>query len=153
MITPVPKPQPRTRDKVKKIKTAPALHRELWEVFARYIKLRDCLKTTGTKIRGRCVSCGKPHRIEDLQAGHFITRRAKNILYDERNVNAQCENCNGRLKSNPLHYQDAMIRMYGQTLTQWLRAQEHSNYQWKAYQLQALIIEYRLKVQELEVKK
>lgn|SRR3990167_190004 len=151
-MTPAPKPAEKVKKK-RKVKTVPSLHRELWDIFARFIKLRDCLKTTGTKTTGRCISCGRIKDYDDLQAGHFITRRAKSILYHEKNVHAQCENCNGRLKSNPLRYQDAMIKMYGNELVLIFRSQEHSNRQCKKYELEALIVEYQNKVEALEILK
>ena len=150
-MIPAPKPEPKIKKQVK-LQTVNSLHRDLWEVFARYIKLRDCLRTTGTKTMGKCISCGKLHDLEDLQAGHFITRRAMSIRYHEKNVHAQCANCNGRLHGNVLHYADAIVRLYGVSSMELLRAQEHSNRPWKKYELQALIVDYQNKVKSLEGK-
>ena len=147
-MTPSPKPPPKVKRKVK-MRTVPSLHRELWNLFARYIKLRDCLRTTGTKTHGHCVSCGHLKPYEELQAGHFITRRAKSILYHEKNVHAQCIWCNGRKKGAPLEYQDAIIKMYGLFTAQYLRAEKNSNRQWKKFEIEALIQEYTAKVEKL----
>lgn len=144
-----PKPAPKVK-KRKRIETVTSLHRKLWPIFARYIKLRDCLRTTGTKTEGRCITCNKLFPIEALQAGHFITRRAMAIRYHENNVHAQCAGENGFRHGAPLEYQDALAKLYGKDVPALLRSKEHSNYQWKAYELKALIEEYTAKVKKLE---
>ena len=145
----VDKPAPKLK-KRKRIETVTSLHGKLWPIFARYIKLRDCLRTTGTKTEGRCITCNKLFPIEALQAGHFITRRAMSIRYHEKNVHIQDGGCNGFKHGAPLQYQDALVKLYGEFTPALLRAREHSDYQWKAYELKALIEEYTAKVKKLE---
>jgi hypothetical protein len=85
-----------------------------WDAFSRYIRLRDCLKTTGTIDKGRCITCGRIFSFNELQAGHFISGRTNSVLFSERGVNAQCKSCNRFHYGRPLEYQDAMIKMYGE---------------------------------------
>jgi len=56
--------------------------------------LRDCLKTTGTKDWGHCVTCGKLYPYKKLQAGHFTSGRADAVLFEESGIHAQCYRCN-----------------------------------------------------------
>ena len=70
----------------------------LWPVFSKYIRTRDCVKTTGSPLHGRCVTCGKLYPISKLQAGHFIPGRYDAILFDEEQVHAQCYRCNMKLQ-------------------------------------------------------
>ena len=115
--------------------------RKAWDAFSKYIRTRDSYD--GINI---CVTCNRSYPVKDLQAGHFITRRAKSILYHEKNVHAQCEYCNHWGHGEPLKYQDALIKMYGTMTVQVLRASEHSQRQWKKFELEALIQEYTDKV-------
>ena len=85
--------------------------------FSKYIRLRDALKTTGTKDTVICYTCKKPYPafgVGCVQAGHFVPGRGNSILFDERGVHAQCYNCNVNLKGNWPEYMRYMIEDYGQ---------------------------------------
>lgn len=68
--------------------------KKAWNIFSKYIRLRDCLQTTGDKEYGICYTCGKQFHFKELQAGHGIAGRANSILFNEQLVNAQCRGCN-----------------------------------------------------------
>lgn len=70
----------------------------LWPVFSKYIRTRDCIKTSGSPLHGRCCTCGKLYPFKKLQAGHFIPGRTDAALFDEEQVNAQCYRCNIKLQ-------------------------------------------------------
>lgn len=72
-----------------------AAKKTAWKNFARYIRLRDCLKTTGTTVWCICVTCGKRVCSPYLEAGHAIGQRTNGILFDESIVRGQCSVCNG----------------------------------------------------------
>ena len=65
-----------------------------WRAFSKYVRLRDCIATTGTTEEGVCYTCGKAFPIGKLQAGHLVHGRTNNILFDEEYVKAQCFQCN-----------------------------------------------------------
>jgi len=99
--------KPPKRTTIKKLKD------RAWKVFSLYIRLRDCIKTTGSRLRGECITCDATLPIEDLQAGHFIPGRHNANLFSEKGVNAQCRRCNLFLGGNPLVYRRAIVEMYG----------------------------------------
>ena len=80
-----------------------------WKAFAIFIKVRDCLFTTRTRDRGKCISCGFEFPIEKLDAGHYISGRGGAVLFSEEGVHAQCKVCNGIKHGNQLHYRRAII--------------------------------------------
>lgn len=82
----------------KKELTMTQLKKKLWPVFSKYIRTRDCIKTTGNPLHGKCVTCGKEYKISRLQAGHFIPGRFDAILFDEEQVHIQCYRCNCKLQ-------------------------------------------------------
>jgi hypothetical protein len=83
-------------------------------MFSKYIRLRDCLKTTGFPDQGRCVTCDKYFPYSELQAGHAIAGRNNSILFDEKLVNAQCRGCNGYGNGRYADYSLWFIKEYGQ---------------------------------------
>jgi hypothetical protein len=89
-----------------------------WNAFSRYVRLRDWAKQDDPDPwTASCVSCRKPYTIRGqgcMQAGHFITRKRTAILFDEKNVHAQCYTCNYTLKGNWDQYYETMLKMYGQ---------------------------------------
>jgi len=97
----------------KKKPTVSSLKKKCWTVFSLYIRTRDCLKTTGCKDWGLCVTCGKRYHIKLLQAGHFIPGRHNANLFSEKGTHAQCYNCNINLRGNTLEYRRQIIQMYG----------------------------------------
>ena len=87
-----------------KKKTISSVKKRVWAVFSKFIRMRDCLKTTGCKDWGLCITCGKRYHIKLLQAGHFISGRHNANLFLEKGTHAQCYNCNINLRGNTLEY-------------------------------------------------
>ena len=65
-----------------------------WKNFSDYIRLRDCLKTTGSADYCKCVTCGEIVPYAQIQSGHAISGRTNGILFDEDIVRGQCVRCN-----------------------------------------------------------
>lgn len=132
------------------LKTLPKLHRELWLEFSRYIRYRDCLRTTGATSQGRCVTCDRQYPFNTLQAGHFISRVSYATRYDERNVHAQCPSCNLFKKGNIDEYFVRMEQMYGREVVDELLSLKHSSRRFKRYEIEELVIYYREKNKETD---
>ncbi len=97
-----------------KKKTVAKVKKDVWVVFSKYIRMRDCLRTTGLADYGKCITCGKTIPRTLLQAGHFIAGRHNANLFSERGTHAQCYNCNINLHGNTLEYRRQIIKMYGE---------------------------------------
>ena len=88
-----------------KKKTEKQLAKEkAWAAFSIYIRRRDCIRFTGDPDRGMCVTCKRPYKFKQLQAGHFIGGRTNAVLFDERIVFSQCYGCNVGRSGNYLEY-------------------------------------------------
>ena len=77
--------------------------------FQKYIRMRDSYNG------GNCISCGK--HIDwnnDCDAGHYISRRFKETLFDESNCHAQCKHCNQWLNGNIIEYRKNLINKIGE---------------------------------------
>jgi hypothetical protein len=95
-----------------------------WPIFSKFIRLRDCLATTGTLTHGVCITCGRRYPFSKLQAGHFLPGRMDTVLFDEESVNAQCYRCNVVLAGMWPSYYRIMQERHGQD---WI---EHKIEEW-----------------------
>jgi hypothetical protein len=82
-----------------------------WRVFSQFIRKRDT-----SKGYGRCISCGKVISYETCDAGHFIPANECfiGLLFDEKNVNAQCQKCNRFDGGNRYEYSLRLDEKYGE---------------------------------------
>lgn len=69
--------------------------------------IRDILK----KQPEICVCC-KQYK-DNLQVGHYVTRRVYALRWDLRNVARQCGGCNIRHNYDPIPYTRYILDMYG----------------------------------------
>lgn len=72
---------------------------------------------------GRCISCLRPITLETSNAGHFMPSSdcGRDLLFDDRNVNAECPRCNAWDSTHLLGYAEELDRRYGQGTAQKLR--------------------------------
>jgi len=87
-----------------RVQTISSLKKRTWNVFSKYIRERD---------NWECFTCGVVKKGSAMHAGHFISRRYNSVLFDEKNVHAQCASCNMWRNGQPHIYADKIIRIYG----------------------------------------
>ena len=133
-------------------KSLKRLKAEVWLLFSRYIRLRDCLKTTGTLESGKCISCPREVPFKDSDAGHFVAGRGNSILFDETCTHLQCKRCNGVLHGNQLPYRRAIVQMYGEGYDEYLENKAKEVKQFERWELEEMKEMYKRKIKELEGK-
>lgn len=126
-----------------------SLKKTAWTLFSRYIRLRDCLKTTGSLTHGVCITCGKTYPIESLQAGHFIAGRSNAVLFDEQITHAQCYACNVGLHGNILVYRRKIISMYGAGSDELMEIKSKQPRKYTIFELEELIESLKMRINEL----
>ena len=127
-----------------------AQKKKCWALFSKYIRLRDSIKTTGTRTHLRCITCNQIVPIERAQAGHFIAGRNNAILFDEKCVHGQCVRCNMFLHGRPLDYAIYMIRTYGQEEIDRLMAKRNTTVKFDLDELEAFEEWLKEKIKEME---
>ena len=132
--------------KKKSTKTISSMKRKVWDVFSRYIRTRDCLRTTGCTSWGLCFTCDKRFHFKLLQAGHFVAGRHNANLFSERGVQAQCYNCNVNLNGNTLEYRRRIIKLYGEGEDEVLEDEAHQTIKFTVDTLQCLFQHYQEKL-------
>ena len=92
-----------------------SLKKNVWDIFSRDIRLRDALRTTGTVEYVLCITCCERKRTIEVDAGHFYSRRNTELLFDRKNVHAQCKKCNMPPYSGEQYlYSKKIISLYGE---------------------------------------
>lgn len=84
-----------------------------WRAFSDYIRLRDCLLTTGTKHECLCITCGRRKEYAEIDAGHFVPGRRNSVLFSEFGVHGQCRFCNRYKDGDYPKYREVMIARHG----------------------------------------
>lgn len=135
-----------------KKKTVTQLKKEIVPIFSRYIRLRDCLATTGSPEYGECFTCDEPpqHHISELQAGHFMQGRHNAYLFSERGVHVQCAKCNLALGGNPHEYRRQIVKLYGEDVALELEAERGQVKKFTISELRELKENLLKKIRELE---
>lgn len=133
-----------------KRKSLSKLKKEVWDVFSKYTRIKDCLRTTGCASFGLCITCGKRYHFKLLQAGHFIPGRHNSNLFSEEGTHAQCYNCNINLRGNTLEYRRQIIRLYGEGKDVELEAQDKEIKKFTVVELENLKKYFTKKIKELE---
>lgn len=123
------------------------------QLFSRYIKLRD----TNQYGRGWCIDTGKPifhYRengkwVSNSDAGHYVTREVKSIMFNENNCHAQLSSANRSMVFT--NYRENLIKKIGLEEVEWL---ESKKYEWgiKTYfelDYDVICEEYAAKVEKL----
>ena len=125
------------------------LKKQVWPIFSQYVRMRDCLETTGCPSFGLCITCSKRYHFKLLQAGHFIPGRHNANLFSERGTHAQCYNCNINLRGNTLEYRRQIIRLYGEGADTELEREAQEIRKFTVDELIELKAYYTQKVKEL----
>lgn len=125
--------------------------KQAWDIFSKYIRLRDCLITTGTKEYGLCYTCGRRKPFSELQAGHFIDSRCNSILFEEDGVHAQCKQCNLFKNGNKDAYTPKMIKDYGLKRVEELQQLKHITKEYRIADYEAIKEEYNNLYKEVYV--
>jgi hypothetical protein len=128
------------------LKSVPKLKKEAWKWFSLFIRSRDCLKTTNSLSHGLCYTCGKDFPFTKLQAGHFLAGRGGSVLFDEKQVHAQCMVCNVWKHGDFPTYQEKMRQEYGLEAVEQMIRQRHSIHKWNKNELIDIRENYKSKV-------
>lgn len=113
--------------------------------MSEFIRRRDA----DWKGEVQCVTCGLVKHWKQLQAGHFIPGRRNSILFDERNIHAQCYGCNVMKQGNTVKYFRFMQRTYGDTVIEELEHLNTIDKQFQPKELEELIQDLKQKINEL----
>ena len=80
----------KTKKKTKgtpKTKSVKKLKEQVWHIFSKYVRLRDCFRTTGTLKHGKCISCGDLRPInQSMKSFGRIKKSLKRLKRNQRSM-------------------------------------------------------------------
>jgi hypothetical protein len=113
--------------------------------FSLYIRLRDTMPNGYC----RCISCGQIKPFEQMDCGHYFSRRHLSTRFDERNCHAECRACN-RVDAEHLDgYRDNLIRKIGENEYNKIKILRSSTKNWLREELLAMIKHYKSEASRL----
>lgn len=118
-----------------KVKSISKLKKDAWTVFSRWIRKRD---------NYICITCGKRGEGSFMNAGHYISRKHNATLFDERNVHAQCMNCNLWGYGNMGVYTLFLQNKYGAGIIEELTKKSREIKQWQPRELEEIQNKYKI---------
>lgn len=117
-----------------KLRSMKKLKEDLDKIFSLYIRARD----------GKCVQCGSTDQPTN---GHLFTRGHFSTRWDELNCHQQCWGCNSFHKWDAHPYTSWFIRQYGIEAYDDLHVKHSTIRKFSRYDLEAMIAEYKAKVE------
>ncbi len=126
-------------------KSKPNLVKKLDRIYSLYIRLRDVMPNGYV----RCISCGQIKSFEDVDCGHFHSRRHMATRYDEDNCHAECKFDNRFSSDHLIAYQCNLIRKIGQQRFDLLNLKAHSTCHYLDCELEDMIEHYTTEVRRL----
>lgn len=157
------KDKPRTRSSIKRVKrkkpiskkakkrgvkskSVASLKKKLWIIFSKYVRLRDSDIDGYTK----CITCDKVLFWKELQGGHFIVQHGNpNTWINEKNVHAQCGQCNVYKHGEQYIYGKAVDNLYGEGTAEELLRLSKIYKEFHIDELEELIVLYTSKLNKL----
>lgn len=101
-----------------------------------------------------CVTCSKAKDYRDLQGGHFIGRKNKNVVLDWRNVWPQCVHCNDKtfgLAGNLSNYREFLLHEIGAVQLHALESKANGpRHEWTIQELAEIKVEFQRQIKEQE---
>ena len=119
------------------------------KVFQYYVRLRDSMPGGYC----RCISCGRLKPFDQIQAGHFWSRRNMSVRWSEQNVNGECIFCNIYDGDHLLGYRENLIKKIGLRSFELLDVEHHMSRKWSDFEIIELIKHYGEEVVRLSASK
>ena len=121
-------------------------------IFSKYIRLRDG-QFKGGAWWCQCCTCERWIPLNEIQNGHFQSRRYMNTRYNEQNCNAQCVKCNIFNNGEQYKYGLFVDRKYGPGTSTKLQKLAQVEKRFKTWELEELIVKYQVLVSKYEEKR
>lgn len=120
-----------------------SLKKKADKYFSLYVRHRD--SRNGLV---ECITCGVEKPINQMQAGHFVSRRVNKLRFDEENVNAQCTGCNMFKQGEQYLYSKVLDMKYGDGTAEKLMSQRHQTHKFTVDELERIIDESKASIDE-----
>ena len=117
--------------------------KKLDTIFSKFIRLRD----TDEYGYGKCFICGETFHYDELECGHFRSRRHLTTRWMEVNAHIQDTECNQ--KEDIGAHMIAMLNIHGMDVAADIIEKSKSDYKFTKDEYKEMYQYYRAKVKEL----
>jgi hypothetical protein len=125
---------------MKKLPPLPRLKKKLWKIFSEYIRRRDADHCGMVK----CFTCPQILHWKDMDAGHYVPQSiALSLVFNEKNVHAQCGGCNRYKNGNLTIYALELQKKYGNTILEDLQSLRKENFRYTRADYMEMIERYK----------
>jgi hypothetical protein len=114
-------------------------------LFSRWIRLKYSDKN-GMAI---CYTCGVKKRFQEMQCGHYISRKSYLLRWDERDCRVQCEYCNCHKHGNLAEF-GRRLELENPGITEILLEESRIVYKPTREELRAIIAEFTEKLKRFK---
>lgn len=125
------------------------LAKRLDMVFSAYVRLRDAMYGGNTV----CISCGRVLPFEQMQAGHYYSRRCMSTRWDADNVHSECSICNCHDSNHLKGYTVNLLSKIGEVRFNRLAELHNQERKWCDAELEDMIRHYTAEVRRLSNEK
>lgn len=123
-----------------KLPPLPRLKKKLWKLFSEYIRRRDADEDGNVK----CFTCFRFSHWTQLQAGHYIPQSiALSLVFNEKNVHAQCPGCNLFKNGNMSVYAVELRKRYGENILEELQSLRKEGFRYTRVEYMEMIEKYK----------
>ena len=135
--------------KVVQRKREPNYVADMDKVFQYWVRLRDAMPGGYT----RCISCGQIKPFDQIQAGHYMSRKHMSIRWNPMNCNGECTFDNGYNGDHLIGYRKNLIKKIGEAKVEWLEASSKQAKKWSSFEIMLLIKHYSKEILQLSASK
>ncbi len=121
------------------------LAKRLDMVFSAFVRLRDAMYGGQTV----CISCGRVLPFEQMECGHFFSRRSLSTRWDELNCSSQCHDCNVNKIGNLRLYEVSLRQKIGNERFDRLAELHNQERKWSDAELEDMIRHYTAEARRL----
>lgn len=123
-----------------KQKSLPSLKKKLWKIFSIRMRKKDADENGMVK----CFTCPVIRHWTEMQAGHYVAQSlGLSLVFEERNVHAQCAGCNLYKRGNPSVYAIELRKRYGEGILEELQSLRKEGFKYSRWEYEELIEKYR----------
>ena len=123
---------------------------KLDRIFSQYIRL----KYSDSRGICQCISCMKRQPWNEIQNGHYMSRRYFSTRWSEDNCRPQCVGCNIFNQGNIQAYRVALIKQIGEQRVNLVEARaRQETFKYGEFELNAMIQHYTKEVERIAKEK
>lgn len=122
------------------------LIKDLDKVFSLFIRMR----ASDENGYATCFTCGQVKKWKEGDAGHFISRGAYSVRWNETNVQFQDKKCNIFQSGQQYLFSVALNRLHGEGTADALFAMSRQTRKYGVGELKAMIVIYKDKVEAIK---